>query len=320
MKKKSDEVVSKTKKTIRNNRSMKVNLTIFFCFIYLAGIQLVTANNCYTSFTQITQGNPLPRTLEQKFSDLQLPSNIALSIVHGKQKAFQGNRANPFIGISMGMTPIDSSIAKNYIQIALDSTDGTIPILIGDKLDRYNQFAFAGKSLISGKAEEVALKSGDRYKAMLKEAIESFPPEDKRRLKIIRWQDILTEEYQLAVEAVKNEFSSNPNFKAVIEQTAQNFFNRRARGKTPKPERIEALQNYILEEIPVLLKGLKTSDDRYATLLHPVFTRGGQNIDNPLTELIKSILEDPNYANLRSALQIEQAPGLVDIIFITPVN
>lgn len=256
-----------------------------------------------------------PSKIEENLKHLKKSESFKYSVAYGGNLPLSGARKNIYVGVSLGVTPLDSKVTGEYLRAALQSPKEKIPILLGDELDRFNQHAFRNKSLETGKATQEAINFGDRYESHIREVIQSLPHEQQSRFQIVRWSELKTDGFKEKVDALKSEYKTNAEFAQIIESTANEFFLKRAAGKKPKAKRLQSVKDYIIEELPLLLDGLKVDGQEFRTSMHPVFSAGAQNHDNPLAHLVTEISTSPKYESLRKKMKLEEGSSFIDLVF-----
>ena len=267
--------------------------------------------------SSIVQGETLEENqngnLAKRFSRILLPEDVCFDIAYDNS---ENPEENMFLGISMGMTPLDVNAAIKYIRIGLNGVSGKLPILIGDRLARHNEFAFSNRSLRTKAADKRALINGLRYRQIIEKAMESLSEEERDRIVILHWDDILTDEYNESVKIMRDEYLSNHVFNQAIVRIARDFFNRRAKSnKNLTLKRLDALANYLLEELPLFIRGLEYQGKIYRILLHPIFTKGSKEGEDSLINLIRDMFLLEVYSSLIKCLKAERSGSFVNIIF-----
>ncbi|MFK8137596.1 MAG: hypothetical protein AB8E15_04465 [Bdellovibrionales bacterium] len=106
-------------------------------------------------------------------------------------------KENSFVGLSIGVSPID----KESLKLILKYLKKKPTFVIGYSNQKYNNFVFEGKSLVLGKAEELAMRSGDLY---IKELGINLKSIDCSDYKIIRWNQLKSKRYRTQIELANN--------------------------------------------------------------------------------------------------------------------
>lgn len=214
----------------------------------------------------------------------------------------KSKKSNIFIGISVGIKPLNIDLARRYIAWALEHTKDNIAILIADDIAKYNYMTFS--SYKENKSVKRALRDGIKHRKVIEETISKYFEGEKSRIKIIHWNDIESEEHQKKKNTICNFYDEDKNFKERIKYFLDKYAKRR--GKTLYEEKEKVLSQYILSELPTLLSGIDFEDAEYKTLLYPTYTSEG------LSELATNISNGVEFPELGEELDIKGKTILVE--------
>ena len=186
---------------------------------------------------------------------------------------------NIFVGISIrNKTLTAKQVEEIVLRAQIDFNARRLLFLIADGLELINLRVFD-----TGTADTLQ-RQVDRQCAELQETIEGgITAVSTTRLHVVtdRWQSILNAEYWSSYISVFSRFMENNLFRSQIVAIAQRFAKRR--GETPTPEQLHYLSQYLIGEIPTLIKGVRYRQRRYQTMIYPV--RGDEAIDQIAHEL-----------------------------------
>ncbi len=214
---------------------------------------------------------------------------------------------NIFIGISIGvLKPLSKSMISEYIAWSLERTQNNIVILIADEITKYNYRVFSKYS--TGKSKKRAMLDGKKYVKYFQEFLQNIPENDRKRIDICRWHDIWDNRKEKIRQILEEEYNSNETFKNKILLFANKNIERR--GRKLNRRKIEFLSQYILDELPTLLDGIKYNGILYNLLLYPTFQRSGMSefvMEICLGEKFPCLFKNLNFLN-KTALVEDYIP------------
>ena len=70
-------------------------------------------------------------------------NNMHTEIFNSSEKEIQSKKFNVFVGISVGVKPLNEEIAQEYLSWALENTKDNVIILIADEIAKYNYVVFS---------------------------------------------------------------------------------------------------------------------------------------------------------------------------------
>ncbi len=135
-----------------------------------------------------------------------------------------------------------------------------------DSLQRHN-LEFMG--IEKGRAYKMALSAGDAWINRNQEALNMLP-----NLTITRWDDWRQKpEWANAVKEIENLYNTDQEFKSVVDQTAQSFWDKKElKANSVQNDFVRASKKYILEEaVYALISSFDNVADIYPGSYLPVF-------------------------------------------------
>ena len=229
---------------------------------------------------------------------------MKIKIFNATQKEIESKQYNIFIGISIGVKPINEKLAEDYILWALKYTKNKVVILIADEIAKINYKIFSKYS--TSKAHKRAIREGDKYVNFFNKVLTNFSNEEKNRVIILRWDEIFNDELRKIKDILEKESDNNPEFKKYIINFVAKFAQRK--GKDLNEKQLDNLLKYVLFELPTLLNGIEFKGIKYRLLLYPTFVESGmskfvadieggnifQKLKNKLNLTDKTILVEAN--------------------------
>lgn len=198
-----------------------------------------------------------------------MPTEIT-QVIGATEEEVKQKKFNIFIGISLGNKWFNKKNIREYILWALKDTGAEkLPIVIGDTLHAINYEVRDGYN--PDRAIERALRVGNRVEAMIREIIPTLPEKERTRIEILRWNDAInTNNYDLMKKLFYEEFEKKLKFNEFILEMV-----RKSTMKSEKEyseEEIKKLAQYVLDELPLFLRGMKWKDIFYNLHPYPLFT------------------------------------------------
>ena len=223
-------------------------------------------------------------------------------VFNSSDEEIKSKKFNVFVGISVGVKPLDENMAKEYISWALQNSKEDIIILIADEIAKYNYIVFS--SYNENKSLKRAYRDGDEHKEIFESAISKFFKDESKRIKIIHWKDILSEEYNQAKEVIEIFYEQNKDFQNKINYFLRKYTERR--NKELSEEKLKILSKYIISELPTLLSGINFENKHYDLLLYPTYVHSG------LSELSTNIFKGIEFSELKEKLNLVKKTVLVE--------
>ncbi len=172
-----------------------------------------------------------------------------------------------------------SAVASAILSALLPQIPLHVPVslMVADWIEGYTLALFTYNSLDAGRAR--ALRDGDQIVQHLRDALAAFPEAQRRRVKIVRWQEMVSEDpsYPEETAALEAYLQSDEGHEArrILEDMAAQFVQARRGLRTLKEERIKYAEEYLRSELIALMRGLRGTDHRnqrceYRVLYHPI--------------------------------------------------
>lgn len=168
--------------------------------------------------------------------------------------AVDSKEHNIWIGISLGNKYFTKAHIRKYIDWALTYTKESVLVAIIDDIHALNYEVFDKRPKDS--ALRKARRVGDKKAVEVQEIIRELPEEDRKRIYITRWSDLVNTKYHTYRQKLLfDEFESNKEFhNHIIEIISEGRGDRVAELSEDDQN---YLAEYILREIPLFLNGAK---------------------------------------------------------------
>lgn len=192
------------------------------------------------------------------------------SCLNASRAEILSKKFNIFIGISLGNKYFTREHIREYLLWALEHTKEKIAVLIPDKIHAINYEVRNEYS--ADRAFSVTRRKGDEAEELVAEIIKGAEiPENKAE--IVRWELIEDSLYLRMLNIFRAAFEENQAFrKAVIDTVKETLpyanFNF-------SDAQYEKLAQYVIEELPMLMSGIRIGGVNYEVLPYPGFA----NID-----------------------------------------
>jgi len=205
---------------------------------------------------------------------------------------------NIWIGISLGNKYFTKENIKKYILWALENTKEDVVILIADKIHAIN-YQIRNK-YTKERAMQVALRKGQEIKQSVSKIIKQLPEKKQNKIHILLWNNIENDpDYKSIKNIIFNEFKVNPIFhKRIVEISKENM-----KFKFTEEE-FEKLSFYVLNELPLFIKGVKYNKKVYNLIPYP----GLGKIDY----LTIDLLEGKSFPELTKKLKVENKTAILE--------
>lgn len=210
------------------------------------------------------------------------------------ERFFATSRYRPFIGVSVSSRPPPPEKILDILHWALRSRTATLPILIADDIAYINYRAFNHSH---GKALKEVERNAERHLALWQEALPHLTAEQSRRVRLVRWNEILTPRYVQQQADVREEFAERGVLYHSILALVEGFI--RHAGKTVTAERCLGMAEYIIQELPLLLFGIELDTIHYQMLIYPT------HYPTEMQSLIAAIRRKPEFAAFLGKLHTE---------------
>jgi tRNA-dependent cyclodipeptide synthase len=212
------------------------------------------------------------------------------------------NNNNLFIGISIGKKISKANLIE-CINWGVNNFNGKIAILVADEISKINNKVVNGYS--TGKSIKKALEEGNKYINLLNDIINNNFKENNR-IQIIRWKDIDTKQINFMKNILENELLNNNSFKEEIFFFISEYVKKRHKGKALSNDKLYELSEYILLELPTLLKGITYNKIKYLNFLYPTYK------ETTMSQLVLDIFYNKKYKEIKEKLKLEKPITLVE--------
>jgi tRNA-dependent cyclodipeptide synthase len=212
------------------------------------------------------------------------------------------NNNNLFIGISIGKKISKANLIK-CIDYSVNNFNGEIAILVADEISKINNKVVNGYS--TGKAIKKAFEDGDKYINLLTDIInDNF--KENNNIHIIRWKDINTKQIKSMKNILENELLTNNSFKNEIFFFISEYVKKRHNRKILSKDKLYELSEYILLELPTLLKGITYNKIKYLNFLYPTYK------ETTMSKLVLDIFLNKKYKEIKEKLKLEKPINLIE--------
>ena len=176
---------------------------------------------------------------------------MKLYSIHGGNIEDLNNRKyNIGVGISLGNKYFTVENIAGLVQWALEYTKDGVIIYVADSIHAIN--IEVRNKMVFEKALLKANKMGDK---VLEDAANYFsnnlPPTDFKKLRFVKWQEIVDGEYKKKTNYLYNFSKKNPAFKTDVLSVVRALVSKETRKFTEAD--IIRLGDYVIEEMPELL-------------------------------------------------------------------
>lgn len=224
------------------------------------------------------------------------------------------------------------------IRYMIDQHPPPIVVLITDTLNRHNHAVFSEKqrrvtAQMKEKYVRMAKKEGEVYFRFFTELIQKdLKPEHRSTVKIETWNRV----YEPQTKQHLAELYSSAEFenfrKDIFVVVEKNYQARKTPNSHPNKLEIAHLTNYILEELPILVRGMPYEDQIHRAVYHvlPTTASPSQRLEskpnpseeNPLQNLVLNVHSNPEtpYRRVRAALGISNVDDLSILIDIPVIR
>ena len=213
--------------------------------------------------------------------------------LNATKKDVESKKSNIFIGISLGNKLFTEQAIGEYINWALQYSKERIAVLIADKIHAVNYEVRRGYS--KERALSVALKKGIKLDKLIKNVLNGFSQEEKNRVDILHWQNIVNEEYTRKSDVIYRAFKENKEFHQRVIEVVKENVDVSVISLTEGDE--EKLASYPLDELPLLVCGFTYQNIQYNLIPYP----GIGKID----DLAVDLQENKKFPSITNDLQIK---------------
>lgn len=172
---------------------------------------------------------------------------------------------NPYLGISVRNRYFTQEAITEYARWGAAHAKERFALLVVDIIQRVNNEVFEKAPV--GKAFERALRQSDPIREYCQNAVASLPPEQRGKVVIIEWADIVDETYAWNRELVFEYFDSCREFREYLVNTVSS--NLGSIVERLKGGDVETLCQYLLYEIPELICGFMHQGVHFNLCVYP---------------------------------------------------
>ncbi len=222
------------------------------------------------------------------------------SLLNISESELSVKKFNIFIGISLGNKYFSREHIRAYITWAIENTKDKVIVLIPDKIHAIN---YEVKGEYSPKrAAAVAKRKGDEIEQMVAAITEELNISESK-LQIVRWEQIEDVHYLQMLSVFRNAFEKNLEFRKTIIDITKGTPH--IRNLNLNEVQYKKLSQYVIDELPMLVSGIRKDGTAYELLPYPGFV----NIDY----LSMDIQAGKTFPDITRALNIENKCRLVEI-------
>lgn len=232
--------------------------------------------------------------------DLQ---GINVHIKNGELENVLKKKKNIWVGVSISMKEYDDFQAQKYIEFASNNSKSQGFVLIADDISAISIAELEHKSYT--KSLKLARKRGNVWFDKYRENIDKLNLNDE--IRILRWEDVWDDKREKEYHILNEKYKCDENFRERINMPIQTYLQVRKRNVTTR--RLWTLSEYILRELPFLLKGIEVDECYGNCLLYPTF-----NEKTSLSGLVCDIFYLENFKDLREELQIDGSHYIIDSV------
>lgn len=216
-------------------------------------------------------------------------------LFNANKEEIEVKKYNIFIGISLGNKWFTKENLREYLKWALKHTKEKVLIFIVDEIQAIN-YNVRNKKYSEKENLQRALRNGKQIKGSLKNLLSEFPEEDKKKIKILRWESYKDSDsfYKKYTPKVYEEFETNQKFKKQILNLVKNMIQDREFSE----EDYLNFSKYLLEEFVASYSGIKYFLDYYGFFIYPQ--------ESPLHEFIIKIQKGKIFSDLNKKLPKEK--------------
>ncbi len=231
--------------------------------------------------------------------------SLKLEIKIGDFERIISKDKNLWLGVSISMKDYDNVLAQEYLKFISQYSKVMGVVVVGDEISAINIKELEHKSY--GKALKLARRRGDIWVDKYRENIEKLELEDK--VKILRWADIWDDEAIRDYEYLRELYNRDDDFREKINLPLEVYLE--SRGRNANNQRLKVLSEYILKELPFLLKGVIYNGIYSDCLLYPTY-----NMRTSLSWFVRDIFYLEKFDELRELIGIDRNHFIID----SPIN
>ncbi|CAF1311425.1 unnamed protein product [Rotaria sordida] len=194
-----------------------------------------------------------------------------------------------------------------------DNSQTMFIVLIVDAIQKYNFAVFHNKHIKTGVALKYALDEGTRLFKIFSEARSQLPLKLAQRVILLRWHDIHDAEYDKCVMAIRAHLFVSEKFHTLINAVVQHYFDVRKPQGNLSETKHELLREYVLYELPSLIRGINYNTYHCSVIIHPTLTSSIRKNDHQRNLMIHLLEYVRNSPILLAEMGINQSSNLCNI-------
>ncbi|OHA86337.1 MAG: hypothetical protein A3A90_00070 [Candidatus Zambryskibacteria bacterium RIFCSPLOWO2_01_FULL_35_19] len=196
----------------------------------------------------------------------------------GNKEDLENKKYTLSVGISLGNKWFTTENVIELIKWSLQNSKDDVIVYIGDSIHAIN--LEIKKRTSYEKALLMAEQMGNDFLEQLKaEMPKHFSPEEALKIIFAKWNDLVDDLYKNKVNYLYKLYTSNNDFKNLIENIATEAVINGERKYSP--EEIHRLGDYVIEELPHQLNRVQIKGFLYDALVYP--------FDGKIPELVEKI-------------------------------
>ena len=172
---------------------------------------------------------------------------------------------NPYLGISVRNRYFTQEAIATFARWGAAHAKERFALLVVDIIQRVNNEVFEKKP--AAKAFERALEQSDLIREYCRSAVAALPQEQRSKVVILEWADIVDETYAWNRELMFEYFESCPEFREYLTKTVSS--NLGSIVERLKGGDVETLCQYLLYEIPELICGFMHQGVHFNLCVYP---------------------------------------------------
>jgi len=220
-------------------------------------------------------------------------------VLDGNLADIEGGKYNIFIPISLGNLYFTRERVKELVEWSLEHSKEGVAILVADKIHAINYEVL--KEMSKQNSRDAALRLGDDFVRMAERVVRSLSEEQQGKVVVARWDDVEVDKFAEMQKFLREEYSSNKEFQREVYRIVKTNLDE----KVPDGESsLHRLGSYIVEELPLMLHGIKVKNRRYEVFLYPGLTE--------LDRLASDIQNRRRFSKLADHLQLEGTTPLIE--------
>jgi tRNA-dependent cyclodipeptide synthase len=222
------------------------------------------------------------------------------SLLNISKSELSSKKFNIFIGISLGNKYFSKERIKEYIVWALKNTKERVAVLIPDKIHAVNYEV--KNEYPPERAAAVARRKGNEIERIVVDIAKELKISESK-LRIVRWEQIEDARYLQMLYIFQDAFEKNLEFRKTIIDITKNTPH--IRNLDLKESQYEKLSRYVIDELPMLISGIRKDGIAYELLPYPGFA----NIDY----LAMDVQEGKTFPYITRKLNIKNKCRFVEI-------